>query len=324
MPSLEFEGIAYEVGDGETVLSCLERHGHTISNSCRSGVCHSCLMRSVGGDLPAASQRGLKVVHQTQGFFLACQCIPEGDLTIATAEGAVEKVTARVLAAEKLNHRVLRVVLEPDRPLTYFPGQFLNFVRPGGLVRSFSIASVPQIDTHLEFHIALVPGGQMSGWLHEEARPGDAVELQGPHGSCCYTAGSLEQPLLLVGTGTGLAPLWGILRDALAQGHTGPIHLFHGASTHQDLYLTEVLRDLAQANGNFHYHPCLRDDDGVDGTAHGSVDTLAMEAFPDLKGWKVYLCGNPELVRKFQRKAFMAGANMRDIHADAFLPAMGQ
>jgi ferredoxin-NADP reductase len=53
----------------------------------------------------------------------------------------------------------------------------------------------------------------------------------------------------------------------------------------------------------------------------GAVDGIALETCPDLKGWKVFLCGNPELVKQVQRKTFMAGASMKDIHADAFLPA---
>ena len=62
----------------------------------------------------------------------------------------------------------------------------------------------------------------MSGWLGTEARPGEAVRLQGPVGECFYVPGQPEQPLLLAGTGTGLAPLYGIVRDALAAGPHRP------------------------------------------------------------------------------------------------------
>ena len=322
MPILEFEGAQYPVLDGETVLACLERNGHAIPNSCRSGVCHSCMVRKTAGDLPSASQKGLKAAHQAQGYFLSCQCVPESDLAVAPADGAVGRIGATLAHKEMLNHRVLRVVLEPAGPLEYFPGQFLNFVRPGGLVRSFSIASVPALDSHLEFHVALVPDGKMSGWLHG-AETGETLDLQGPLGSCFYTPGSPEQPLFLLGTGTGLAPLYGIVRDALHQGHTGPIHLFHGALAFRDLYLADALRALDVAHENFHYHACIRDEAVADWASHGDVDAIALEKLPDLKGWRVFLCGNPALVRQVQRKCFMAGASMQAIHADAFLPAGG-
>ena len=205
--------------------------------------------------------------------------------------------------------------------MAYFPGQFVNFVRADGLVRSFSLASVPALDDHLEFHVALVDGGQMSGWLHHEAEEGTPLALMGPLGNCFYTPGKPEQPLFLLGTGTGLAPLYAILRDALHQGHTGPIHLFHGALAARDLYLSEELRAMSDASENFFYHPCVRDEVGEDCVTQGAVDAVALATVPNLKGWKVFLCGNPDLVKQVQRKTFMAGASMQDIHADAFLPA---
>ena len=323
MPSIQFETSTYTLQEDESLLDCLQRAGHDIPSSCRSGVCHSCMLRAVDGEVPPASQKGLKAAHQTQGYFLSCCCYPEGDLKVARAEDATQKIGAKLVHKEALNDRVLRVVLETEGPLDYFPGQFVNFVRPDGLVRSFSVASVPALDSALEFHVALVPDGKMSGWLHHEATPGDGIEIQGPLGNCFYLSGSPEQPLLLIGTGTGLAPLYGIVRDALHQGHTGPIHLFHGALIGQDLYLTEALREMDATHKNFQYHACVRDSGGESWMKRGDIELLALEAVPVLKGWKIFLCGNPDLVKRMQRKTFLAGASMGDIHADAFLPAGG-
>ena len=323
MPVITYSDDTIALEDGESVLEGLERSGHPIPNSCRSGVCHSCMLRATEGDVPAAAQKGLKPALSTQGYFLSCRCVPEGDLAVVRGEDGATRVGARVLRTEALNGRVLRVLLEPESPFEYRPGQFVNFVRDDGLVRSFSLASVPAQDDALEFHVALVPGGKMSGWLHHEVGPGTKLELQGPLGSCFYTGEQPEQPLFLLGTGTGLAPLYGILRDALDQGHSGPIHLFHGALRADDLYLIAELRQLATENGQFFYHPCVRDEAGEGGIHHGDVQAHALDTAGNLKGWKVFLCGNPELVRQVQRKTFMAGASMQDIHADAFLPAGG-
>ena len=87
----------------------------------------------------------------------------------------------------------------------------------------------------------------MSGWFHDDAHIGERVSVLGPSGDCFYVPGKEEQPLLLVGTGTGLAPLYGILRDALRHGHRGPIHLFHGALHKGGLYLVEELRRLVDS-----------------------------------------------------------------------------
>lgn len=323
MPELKFEGQRVAAREGESVLETLERAGHEIPNSCRSGVCHSCVLRATSGDVPDPAQRGLKESLRAQGYFLSCSCYPESDLDVCRAEDAIQRIPARVQETESLNGRVLRVALQPEQPLEYYPGQFVNFVREDGLLRSFSLASVPALDEHLEFHVALIQGGQMSGWLHHEANFGTALEVQGPLGNCFYTPGKPEQPMFLLGTGTGLAPLYAIARDALHQGHAGAVHLFHGALRTADLYLTEELRAMEENLENFHYHPCVRDESGPDWVQQGDVDALALQTAPNLKGWKVFLCGNPELVRQVQRKTFLAGASMQDIHADAFLPAGG-
>jgi len=279
------------------------------------------MLRSSGGPVPAAAQKGVSEVRRAQGYFLSCCCHPESDMVVNRVDDALERFSATVMGLSAMNERVLRVRLRADSTFDYRPGQFVNFVRPDGLVRSFSIASVPGLDEHLEFHVALVPGGRMSGWLHHEAAAGSTLEIAGPLGNCFYLGGNPEQPLLLLGTGTGLAPLYAILRDALHQGHTGPIHLFHGALAARDLYLVSELQALEAHWPNFTYHVCVRDEAGEAWMRCGAVDTIALTTFPDLKGWKVYLCGNPELVKQVQRKTFMAGASMKDIHADAFIPA---
>jgi NAD(P)H-flavin reductase len=161
----------------------------------------------------------------------------------------------------------------------------------------------------------------MSGWLFDEARPGDAVELQGPAGECFYVPGRPEQPLLLAGTGTGLAPLYGIARDALAHGHTGPLWLFHGAVEASGLYLVDELRELRARHPHFQYRPSvLRGPERV-GVTVGALDALIQETCPRPVGWRAFLCGDPARVLSLRKKLFLAGLSLKDIHADAFLPS---
>ncbi|GMV93597.1 MAG: hypothetical protein AMXMBFR82_33750 [Candidatus Hydrogenedentota bacterium] len=321
MPDIQFEGNSYDCAEQESVLDCLLRHGVTVEHSCKSGVCQSCMLQAVGGDLPPKAQTGLRDTHRAQGYFLACSCTPEADLQVVRVNGQDLRTPAVIDAIEKLNETVVRVRVQCHTPPEHRAGQFFNLRRPDGHVRSYSVASVPGLDPFIEFHVARVDGGRMSTWLHGEAQPGDTIEIMGPAGNCFYMPGDPEQPLLLVGTGTGLAPLYGIVRDALHQGHTGPIHLFSGSVTPQGLYLVDELSALATANAQFHYYPCVLKNDGTPGVHEASIDTFALETAGPLKGWKVYLCGNPDIVRTLQRKTFLAGASLGAIYADAFLPS---
>jgi len=224
-----------------------------------------------------------------------------------------------------LGGAILRVRVTADRPFSYAPGQFANLVRPGGVLRSYSLASLPDVDDFLEFHVAEMPNGLMSGWLAKEAAPGDTLELLGPLGQCFYLPEPTARPLLLAGTGTGLAPLYGILRDALANGHTAPIHLFHGSVNRSGLYLVDELRALEAQHPNLTYTPCLLNADETDLTiTTGAIDALILASRPNFKGWRVYLCGHPDIVRILQKKLFLAGAALSDIHADAFLASAGK
>lgn len=277
------------------------------------------MMRLVDGVLPDLAQHGLKETLRAQGCFLSCVCVPSGRLEVSREGLEAFQTDGRVQAVSSLSESVIKVEVTCDGRLDYRPGQFLNLLRPDGLARSYSIASVPELDDDLEFHVGLVPGGRMSGWLRNEAAQGESLTLLGPQGECFYVGGQPDQPLFLLGIGTGLAPLYGILRDALTKGHTGPIHLFHGSPVPGGLYLVEALRALEADHAQFQYHPCVLEGEADNGVYVGSIDAYSLSLFPDLTGWRVFLCGNPELVRLMQRRTYLAGASLSEIMADAFI-----
>ncbi len=335
MPTIYYDGAAVELAEDESVLDALLRHGHEVVYSCRSGACQSCLMRCTKGRLDESSQRALKPTLRERGYFLPCVATPSEDLHVTGSAAEDVSIEAAVARIEPLSSNVFRLLLEPAEPFAHRPGQFLNLVRPAdGLVRSYSIASVPGWDAPisrdgsadselLELHVRLIADGRMSGWIARQAKPGDTVYLRGPGGECFYTEEDPDQPMLLAGTGTGLAPLWGIARDALARGHRGPIALYHGAIDARGFYLVQELRVLAEAHPNLTYRRCVLRNDGIgeasDDLRVGPIDQQISRSPGDLAGWRVFLCGDPELVHRMRKKAFLAGASMSQIYADAFL-----
>lgn len=317
MPRITYAEHAYECHDDETLLECLSRHGVELPHSCRAGVCQTCMMQAIEGTPPPDCQAGLKPSLQQRGYFLACSCRPTQDLTIGLADdAALPQVSATVIDKAPLCDSILRLRLKPESTLDYHAGQFINLHRDDGLVRSYSLASLPQ-EGHLELHVERIPEGRMSGWLYDTLSVGDCVNIDGPHGDCFYVEAARQQNLLLVGTGSGLAPLWGILRDALAQGHEGEIHLFHGSRSADKLYLVDELTGLAQQHRNFFYTPCVSGPQNP-GFAAGRANALALQQLPKLDGWRVYLCGHPDMVNDMRKKSFLAGASLNEIHADPF------
>ena len=303
----------------ETVLDALLKANIQIPYGCRQGVCQSCLMRSLDATPPVTAQAGLKDTLQKQNYFLACRCHPEQDMKVALPDQQGALIEAGVIKKQQLSPEIIRLILQYDAELTFFAGQFVNLQRFDGLMRSYSIANSPQYDKTLEFHIRRLPNGQFSNWVHDELEPGAKLTLTEAQGSCHYLPGRAEQPLLLIGTGSGLAPLYGIINDALAQGHTGDIHLYHGSRNLDGLYLINEMRELARRVGNFNYTACLSGEVIATDYKQGRAHDLALTTTQNLKGWRVYLCGHPEMVNQTKRMAYLKGASLSDIYADAFL-----
>lgn len=317
MPKITYSGREYAVNPGESVLDCLLRNGVVLPHSCKAGACQSCLVRAHSGPVSPRAQEGLRDTLRVQGYFLACSHRPEEDISISPNEF---RVPAVISAVDRLSASVLRVRLQPSANFEYRAGQFITLIREDGLARSYSIASLPE-DPQLELHVRLIPNGAMSGWLANEARAGSPVSVQGPSGNCFYTAENSEQTLVLAGTGTGLAPLYGILRDALRQGHKGPIWLFHGALNTGGLYLVSDLQAHAARHSNFTYIPSVLAGEAAAGLAVGPLDECIKTAVPSLARCRAYVCGDPGLVNGLRMKLFLAGMPSKAIYADAFVPS---
>lgn len=336
--TIYFEGRRFELEPGETVLEGIERNGSSLPAFCRRGICQACLVQARSGEVPAAAQRGLKDGLRRQSLFLACLCQPSGDLELVR-HGSSAVFPTRVERVERLSEQVLRVLLAAPAGFSYRAGQFVQLARSDGLMRPYSIASLP--GGPLELHVELLPGGAMSRWLATAA--GEPLSLRGPFGECFYLPDEPERPLLLAGTGTGLAPLLGIARDAIAAGHRGIIELHHGSRRRDGLYLWTELEALARDAPQLRLCGSVLESAGVD-AAHVSVDLpmngapanvapesasgrVAVRRIDDALSsadiaWsvaRVYLCGNHDLVRRLQKKAYLAGASLARIHADAFV-----
>jgi CDP-4-dehydro-6-deoxyglucose reductase, E3 len=305
--TLKWEGTPVPCVEGDTVLDALLRAGIAVPHSCRAGACQSCLLQAKSGPVPSMAQQGLKESLRAQNYLLACLCRPQEDLSLAPPGQGV-RIPAVLSETDWLSDSVLRIRLAAAESLGHRPGQYLTLFRPDGFGRSYSIAG-----PELELHVRRVPGGAMSNWL-AEAQPGQAVTLQGPAGDCFYTPNDPTQPLLLAGAGTGLAPLYGILHDALRQGHQGPIWLYHGALNERGLYLTAELQLLAAMHTNFEYRPALLDRDGP-------LPEMITRDHPKLTGWRGFVCGDPTIVNLLRKRLFLGGMASRAISADAFLPA---
>lgn len=317
MTTISYQGEVYGCRDGETVLDALTRQGVNLPFSCRSGICQTCLQRCTQGEIPERAQTGLRDRLRASGYFMPCRCVPTSDMTIEPPRADDLYVPAIVHAKEQVAPHVMRVLLEPAAPLSYRPGQFVNLRRPDGLARSYSLAGLPD-DYFLELHVQRKQNGAMSNWIFDTLEADDEIELQGPQGECFYRGDDPEQPLLLIGTGTGLAPLIGIVRAALAAGHRGEIHLYHGTHAVSGSYLRGAIEALAARHANLIYWPCVSGDAPPSAFLKGRANTVALHTHRRLDGWRVYLCGLSQMVYETHEAVLTRGAHPEHVHSDPF------
>ncbi|MFV1983236.1 MAG: FAD-binding oxidoreductase [Thiohalomonadales bacterium] len=324
MRKIIFKKKSYTCLENETVLETLLRHEISVSYSCGIGVCQSCLLKTSSSDIPENSQIGLNKTLILKNYFLPCVCEPKRDFKIIESKEHEIFIDSVVIEKHWLSKKICQFILEKPDNLQFHPGQFINIRNKNLLTRSYSIASAPKLDT-IELHVKHLQNGQMSNWMCSDLEPGDSIEIQGANGESFYDVKTTTQNILLIGTGTGLAPLLGIVRDAVANNHLGDIHLYHGSRYCDGLYLIKNMQQLAKKHQNIHYYPCISSSNSllnnvkkIPNCIHERADEYALENHNSLKNWKVYLCGHPEMVKKLKSKAYLAGASLNDIHIDPY------
>jgi CDP-4-dehydro-6-deoxyglucose reductase len=167
----------------------------------------------------------------------------------------------------------------------------------------------------LEFHVRVYRTGAMSGWL-ASVPLGAHVRVGPVAGECFYSPGEPRASLLLAGTGTGIAPLLAVARDALARGHTGPVAVLHGGTAPARLYLGDAGPPWLREAG-IRWRACAR----WRGEELAAAVTSELASLPEPGAVRAFLCGGPGSVTAMRRALFLAGMSLRDICSDTFLPA---
>ena len=324
-----FKEKTYDCDSNRPLLSTLLEQGAFVPYSCQGGLCQACMCKVTQGEVPAQSQEPLDKHLQEQGCFLPCICKPSEDISIELATKAnvsfAEKnisdfasYTTMVIDKTWLNDDVLRLCLVRPEPLQYKAGQFINLIQPETkLTRSYSLASLP-CENFMELHIKRMPNGRMSNWLCDELQRGENIEISGPSGACYYQQGKTEQDIILAGVGTGLAPLFGILRDALESNHQGQIHLFHASLSQEGLYYQDEIHEMVNSVKNLTYIPCVLQGEAPTNGKQGVIDKLMIETLGDCTGKRAYLCGDDAVVQTIKDTLLQHGLTQSDILADAF------
>jgi CDP-4-dehydro-6-deoxyglucose reductase len=208
---------------------------------------------------------------------------------------------ATLTAARMLSPTVRELTFATSPSFRFVPGQWisLRLPQPGGeeLSRAYSISSPPRDDGSFDIAVTLVEHGPGSRALHA-AEPGTRFLMSEAQGY--FTLNPVERPVLMVGTGTGVAPFRSMLIHAsrnVPESRARFVLLF-GVRSEDDMLYVSDFQDLAKKWGDFRFEPSLsRPSNGWSGR-RGYVQLHLADLVSDLGGdCDVYVCGLNRMIR---------------------------
>jgi CDP-4-dehydro-6-deoxyglucose reductase len=323
-------GQTFGAESDESVLAAALRAGLNLPHSCKGGHCASCRARVVAGtfDYPGECPAGITEDEAADGFALLCQARALTDLTVETREVKpapdveVKSLPCRIdrmdLVADDVMAVYLRLPAVED--LHFRPGQYIDVMQSQGRRRSFSIASAPADGRSLELHVRRASESGFTGQVFDTLRPGTLLRIEGPLGQFWLRTES-PRPALMVGGGTGYAPLRSMLRQLVATGDRRPVTLYWGARGERDLYENDWLRALERTRRLFAYRPVLSEAPSESATwqgRRGLVHEAVLADHPDLAGFDVYASGPPAMIEAIRSGFVARGLPRQQLYFDSF------
>jgi len=327
--TIQPSGHTFKVESSESVLDAALRQGIILPYGCRNGACGSCMGTVADGSVeyPDGPPAALTAADAVQQQALFCQARPASDLLIqvhevdAARDIEVRTLPCRVNRLEHLAHDVIRIYLKlPDTErLQFLAGQYIDVLLKDHAPRSFSIANAPHDDSFIELHIRNVSGGYFSDRVFNQMQEKALLRFKGPLGTF-FLREDTDRPAILIGGGTGFAPLKGMLEHAFHTGLEKPLHLYWGVRAKRDLYLEELPARWLQDHTNFSYTPVLSEpvpEDNWTG-ATGFVTDTVIRDYPDLSGHDIYMSGPPVMVEAGHKLFMQHGLDVSRFFSDAF------
>lgn len=202
----------------------------------------------------------------------------------------------------------------------HLPGQHvdLRLTAEDGYVarRSYSL-SAPADGAGVEITVQLVDDGEVSPYLVREIEPGDEVEVLGPLGGWFVWRPEQPEPVLLIGGGSGVAPLMA-MRRARAAGHAAaPMRLIYSVRSPADVYFPSELLGSSDGSVVLLYTRTAPSDDRR-GAHRIDRDDIATHAWPADQQPTCFVCGPTPFVESTIALLLAAGYEPSRVRAERF------
>ncbi len=327
---LEPSGREFSLEPGDSVLNCALRQRIVLQYGCRNGRCSSCKYLLIDGevDFGKTSPYCLTDNEKDEGWALLCQARALSDLVIRDQpssdrdDAAIitpQDHTAQIVAVHQLSASLWHLQLDLINPIRFYAGQYIEIEAPGqpGNWRCYSIASSPANPDRIELVVKRIPGGGFSDRVDRLVH-GFELAIRGPYGMSYLRVG--YRPVLLVATGSGVAPLLSILRYCAAENVDRSFQFYYGARQQSDLILREEIHQLEARMPRFSFKPTLSASVASDEWlgAVGRVTQILQREILDASPYDAYICGQPEMCESVSTLLLAKGIPENRIFRDDF------
>lgn len=320
------------VKGGNPLLFSLMEEGIFIPSACGGrGTCAYCKVKVLegGGPVLPTETPFLTPDEIKEDVRLSCQVKVKKDIRMQIPEEffLIKEFTVKVEKIEDLTPYIKGLylkILSPEEGITFKPGQYIQLKVPKyefvkePEYRAYSISSSADDRLRLELVITKVPGGAVSTYVHDYMKEGEELLINGPYGD--FYLRDSERDILLIATGSGLAPIKSILDQIEREQIQRKTTLFFGARRRRDLYYFEELKEMEQKIPNFTLVPTLSrptEEDQWEGE-RGRVTDLIEKYIPDNASMEVYICGAPAMVESCEDLLEKKGISNEMIFYDKF------
>lgn len=184
--------------------------------------------------------------------------------------------------------------------------------------RAYTLSSSPQDPF---WQVTIKDVGLVSHHLHQTLQLGDEIRVDGPFGDFNLAVLPCERPLLL-SAGSGITPMWAMLRDELAKRPDADIRFIHSARSPEDVIFASDLAALAEAHAGVRHALVLEQAPAAYPWVGRLTPAMLRELAPDLLARHVYLCGPAPYMAAVCTMLAELGLPAEQLHQESFgLPA---
>lgn len=226
---------------------------------------------------------------------------------------------AKLADKQVLNPKFTLMTFELVEPnlLNFDAGQYVSIqVDPQGDRRSYSICSEPSKTHAFELLIDMAPHGLGVTYL-DQLQFGQEISALAPMGRFYIEENMINQPLVFVATGSGVAPFRSMILDQLQKQSKVPMTLYFGLRHEEDLFWQDEWQRLQTQFPNFVFHPVLSQPKQEWPLCRGRVtNCLAVHELD--KTAHYLLCGNDQMIKDVSAQLQQSGIQLTQIHHEKF------